>query len=187
MIGAFIGLGNPGRKYEHTRHNIGFLFLDFLANKIDKEGSWSSKFGSYYREVKIGQESVRLLKPQTYMNLSGSAVGEMVGFYKLPISSLLIIHDDVDLPFLSLRIKIGGGDGGHNGLKSITECLGASDFIRLRCGIGRPAENIEVSNWVLGSFDGHEKAELPKFFEHLVNVVEEIVTHGAKSAQNKFN
>lgn len=187
-----VGLGNPGKKYQGTRHNIGFDVVDYIsANE-----SWREiEGGGLMAEVSLdGGERVRLLKPQSYMNLSGSAVIAVMAYYKIQIDDLIICHDELDLPLGLIKIKRGGGDGGHNGLRSITDRLNSPDYIRIRCGIGRPAPQqdgqpslIAVSDWVLGRF---EKADAPKV-EELIKVgagaVSEVCTKGMISAQNRFN
>ncbi len=145
------GLGNPGKDYALNRHNIGFMALDSLAS-----GNWSKKFQGEIAECFIGMEKAMLLKPQTFMNLSGESVGKAANFYKIPPEQVLVIHDDLDLPLGKLRVKQGGGHGGHNGLKSIDVHLGR-DYWRLRLGIGHPGDRERVTGHVLGNFDKSER------------------------------
>ncbi len=158
-----VGLGNPGKQYENTRHNMGFLFADYLAARLKVKFKKAGKAQSV--SVDINGEKAILLKPQTFMNLSGQAVQPVAAYKKIQAGDILVIHDDVDLPLLDVRIKKGGGDGGHNGLKSIIEMLGDNSFIRVRIGIGR-TENpqMETADWVLSKIpDETEKALEDKF------------------------
>ena len=147
-----VGLGNPGRDYALNRHNIGFLAVDVLADGA----TWSGKFQGHIAECRLGTDKHILLKPQTYMNLSGESVGKAAHFYKIPPENILVIHDDLDLPLGKLRVKQGGGHGGHNGLKSIDAHLG-KEYWRLRLGIGHPGDKERVTGHVLGNFS---KAEM---------------------------
>ena len=149
-----IGLGNPGTEYESTRHNAGFMMLDHFCAQTGSTIS-QSKFQGLFGTARINGHSVYLLKPQTYMNLSGKSVVSCMSFYHLPIESVIVIHDELDLPVGDVRVKIGGGSGGHNGLKSIMELTGHNDFARIRIGIGRP-EHGDVVNYVLGKFPENE-------------------------------
>src|SRR5919197_4297487 len=147
------GLGNPGREYERTRHNAGWLVLDELARRHD--GSWRSKFAGSLTEVRLGDLRLGLLKPETYMNESGPSVGAAARFFKVEPGSLLVVHDDVDLEPGRLQARRGGGLAGHNGLRSLAQHLGTQDFLRLRIGVGRPGRGDprSVSDWVLSPFD----------------------------------
>jgi PTH1 family peptidyl-tRNA hydrolase len=156
------GLGNPGREYAQTRHNIGFLALDALYDRY-KGSAWSKKFRGEWAELQaFAPERVLLLKPLTYMNRSGESVGEMARFYKIPPMRILVLHDELDLPCGKLRVKRGGGHGGHNGLKSIDAAIGA-DYGRIRIGIGRPPARMEVTPYVLGAFGTEEWAQQKRF------------------------
>ncbi len=150
-----IGLGNPGKKYAHNRHNIGFMALDAIAEAYGAT-SWSKKFQGLIAEATIDQRKVLLLKPQTYMNLSGESVAEAMRFYKIPLSHVIAIHDELDLPLGKLRVKRGGGNGGHNGLKSLDAHL-SPDYLRVRVGIGHPGDKDRVSDYVLEDFKKAEK------------------------------
>ena len=143
------GLGNPGREYEHTRHNVGWLVLDELARRHG--GSWRSKFSGSLAEVRLGDAKLALLKPETYMNESGRSVAAAARFFKVPVESLLVVHDDVDLEPGRLQARRGGGLAGHNGLRSLAQHLGSQDFLRLRIGVGRPGRGDPrpVADWVL--------------------------------------
>lgn len=189
------GLGNPGREYADTRHNFGFqaadAFLEFCRERYRAEnlnGSWRSSGGYELAEVSVAGNRVKLIKPLRYMNRSGEAVGEIMRFHKIPAAELLVIHDELDLPFGTLKLKSGGGDGGNNGLRSITECLGSGDYLRLRLGIGKPPQGMmDGSSWVLSRFSPEEKEFLPRIIEKACAAVEEVIVKGFKAAQNKFN
>ena len=155
----FVGLGNPGERYKLTRHNVGFMVLDKLIQKSTVEG-WDKKFDSFFNKIIIDQKSIILLKPLTFMNISGHAVQKVKNFYGIDPNNIVIIHDDIDLELGKIKLKKGGGDGGHNGLKSIIKLIG-SEFNRIRIGIGRP-EKISVSSYVLNNFREEEVPLLKK-------------------------
>ena len=146
-----VGLGNPGKQYENTRHNIGWTVLDALHTAY-KFPAWSKKFKGDISKGSIGPHEVVLLKPHTYMNLSGDSVQPAAAFFKIPPEAVTVIHDELDLPLLALRYKRGGGDAGHNGLKSITQALGTANYARLRIGIDRPVHKSQVADYVLHPF-----------------------------------
>ena len=153
-----VGLGNPGLAYAYTRHNVGFLFIDQFA--YDRGfPKFSPKFHSLYAEKIIDGEKFILQKPQTFMNLSGNAVSQMVSFYKIPTENIMVIHDDIDLDPLDVKIKFAGSNGGHNGLKDIDRAIG-KNYWKLRIGVGRPASKDDVSNYVLSEFYKDELTEL---------------------------
>lgn len=161
---VLVGLGNPGQKYEQTRHNAGFLILDILAeaNGISWQGQ---KFQGEFAKGRILGESCLLLKPQTYMNLSGRSVNQLLRFFKVdPKVDLIVLHDDIDVPFGKVKAKASGGHGGNNGIRSIIEETGVKDFTRIKLGVGRPQkqEDGDVSSWVLGRFSDEELAILQK-------------------------
>ena len=155
----FVGLGNPGERYKITRHNVGFMVLDNLIKQSSVEG-WDNKFNSFFNKIIIDQKSMILLKPLTFMNISGHAVQKVKNFYGIDPNNIVIIHDDIDLELGKIKLKKGGGDGGHNGLKSIIKLIG-SEFNRIRIGIGRP-EKISVSSYVLNNFREEEVPLLKK-------------------------
>ncbi|NLW24190.1 MAG: aminoacyl-tRNA hydrolase [Clostridia bacterium] len=181
-----IGLGNPGRKYDNTRHNVGFAVIDKISEKlniqVDKKQAQSLVQSSFWRGKKV-----LLVKPQTYMNLSGQAALELINFYHDQIEDLLVIHDDLDLPVGQLRFKREGGSGGHNGLKSIIKCLNSQDFNRLKIGIGRPPEYIDVVDYVLTSFTKEEEKILSQTIRRAVDGIEEWLENGIDSAMNLYN
>ncbi len=156
---AILGLGNPGPQYSNNRHNAGAMFIDALAEregiKVKKSG-----FSSIYGTGKIGETESVLVKPQTYMNLSGQAAVGIVKHYSLAISDLIVVHDDIDLPLGTVKTKIGGGDGGHNGIKSIASSLGGKEFHRIRIGVGRPPDGVDAADYVLSGFSKSELKEL---------------------------
>ncbi|MFZ2587951.1 MAG: aminoacyl-tRNA hydrolase [Alphaproteobacteria bacterium] len=156
-----VGLGNPGKQYENTRHNIGWRVVDAI-HAAHAFPAWSAKFKGMVSKGKIGGQDVVLLKPHTYMNLSGESVQPAVAFYKVALADVLAVHDELDLPFLALRHKVGGGDAGHNGLKSITAALGAG-YGRLRVGIDRPARKEMVADYVLHPFTAAEAEQVARF------------------------
>lgn len=160
-----IGLGNPGKDYAKNRHNIGFMAADAIAERY-KFSSWAKKFRGLLAEGVIGGEKVLLLKPQTYMNLSGESVGDASRFYKIPLENIIVFHDELDLPLGKLRVKRGGGNGGHNGLKSLDQHLGP-DYLRVRIGIAHPGDKDMVSDYVLSDFSKQEKPSA----EHMVEEV----------------
>ena len=155
----FVGLGNPGERYKLTRHNVGFMVLDKLIQKSTVE-SWDKKFDSFFNKIIIDQKNIILIKPLTFMNVSGHAVQKVKNFYGIDPNNIVIIHDDIDLELGKIKLKKGGGDGGHNGLKSIIKLIG-SEFNRIRIGIGRP-EKISVSSYVLNNFREEEVPLLKK-------------------------
>jgi peptidyl-tRNA hydrolase, PTH1 family len=179
------GLGNPGREYERTRHNAGWLVLDELARR--QAGSWRSKFSGSLAEIRLEGARLALLKPETYMNESGRSVAAGARFFKVPAESLLVVHDDVDLEPGRLQARRGGGLAGHNGLRSLAQHLGTQDFLRLRIGVGRPGRGDprSVADWVLSPFAAEEDAEA--LIARAADAVETIVRDGLESAQQRFN
>jgi peptidyl-tRNA hydrolase, PTH1 family len=179
------GLGNPGREYEHTRHNVGWLVLDELARRHG--GSWRSKFSGSLAEVRLGDLKLGLLKPETYMNDSGVSVGAAARFYKVAPEHLLVVHDDVDLEPGRLQARAGGGLAGHNGLRSLAQHLGSQEFERLRIGVGRPGrgDRRSVSDWVLSGFAPED--DLEALVARSADAVEAIAAEGLEAAQTHFN
>lgn len=179
------GLGNPGREYERTRHNVGWLVLDELARRHG--GSWRSKFSGSLAEVRLGDLRLGLLKPETYMNESGRAVGAAARFFKVEPEGLLVVHDDVDLDPGRLQARAGGGLAGHNGLRSLAQHLGSQEFERLRIGVGRPGRGDprSVSDWVLSGFAPEDDVEA--LVARAADAVETIAAEGLEAAQTHFN
>lgn len=174
-----VGLGNPGNEYSETRHNVGFMVLDSL---IQSYGSnWKEKFNGEYSNFSEGY----LLKPMTFMNLSGESVQKASKFFKVMPDMTLVIHDELDLPFGTIALKNGGGLAGHNGLKSIAQHYGTNDFLRLRIGIGRPVHG-DVSNYVLSRFGSEDQIDLEKVINGSVNAVKEVISNGYTKVASKY-
>lgn len=178
------GLGNPGKEYEMTRHNIGFITIDYLADKYNVKVN-KLKYKALYGETRIGSEKVLFVKPQTYMNNSGESLIDFVNFYKVPIENLIIISDDVDLDYGRIRVRAKGSAGGHNGLKSIIYLLNSDQFPRVKIGVGAPEH--DMINHVLGRFPKEKMPDMEDAVERAVLAVEEIITAGVPSAMNKYN
>ena len=182
-----VGLGNPGKAYAETRHNFGFWAIDaFFSTQM---AEWREKFSGLTAKALVGTQDVVFLKPQTCMNLSGQSVHEASVFLRIAFTSVLVIHDELDLPFGQLRLKCGGGHGGHNGLRSIIGRLGTADFLRLRLGIGRPSSPFrgDMASYVLSRFEPHEKAQLPVFQTVVQQAIVEVIMKGAAKAMNLIN
>ena len=182
-----VGLGNPGGRYSGTRHNIGFMVVERLAEKnairIKKDG-----YQGCYGVGRVAGQEATLLLPKTYMNLSGASVASAVrGLGLEGEDDVIVVHDDVDLPFGKLRIRCGGGHGGHNGIRNICQVLGHGDFIRIKLGIGRPHPEEETADFVLKSFSSEEREVLDKVLAVAVAAVESLLANGASAAMNEFN
>ena len=180
------GLGNPGAEYAHTKHNVGFMLVDVLAEKLGA-ASWKEDFFSALTEVRIGGEKVFLVKPLTYMNNSGEALGPMLSYYKLDVDDLVVVHDDMDIPAGMVRIRRKGSSGGHNGIKSIIAHVGGEDFARVRIGIGRPPAGWTVIHHVLAPFSTEDAPKIRAAIDYLLPAVESIVTDGVDFAMNRYN
>ena len=180
------GLGNPGKGYDSSRHNIGFIVIDELAKRlgvsVKKKG-----FRSHYAQAPIDEKKLILLKPDTYMNRSGEAVSEAAEFFKIPAKDIIAVYDEMDLSLGSIKVKVGGGSAGHKGIQSIINSLGDSDFIRVRVGIGKPIQKSETVGHVLSGFEKEEKKLAKELIVRAADAVIEIVLRGAESAMNKFN
>ncbi|MCU0658021.1 MAG: aminoacyl-tRNA hydrolase [Polyangiaceae bacterium] len=182
-----VGLGNPGPRYADTRHNFGFLVVDALAARLGAE-PFRDKFSAEVARARSGSEELILLKPQTFMNLSGQSVQPAAAFFKIPVARVLVLHDELDLPFGELRLKQGGGHAGHNGLRSLIERLGSPDFPRLRLGIGRPTASFrEVADYVLARFEADERASLPALLDRSVDALLDVAAQGPLAAMNRHN
>jgi PTH1 family peptidyl-tRNA hydrolase len=179
-----VGLGNPEKKYARNRHNVGFMCVDALASDLGAP-EWRDKWKG--RTTKAGD--VTLLEPMTFMNLSGESVQPAAAFLKAAPTDILVVHDELDLPFGDVRLKMGGGHAGHNGLRSIIECLGSPDFARLRVGIGRPPAGFrgDVADWVLSNFDPVETAELPDVLDRGKAAIRRVLKDGIVPAMNVTN
>ena len=182
-----VGLGNPGPKYDWTRHNMGFLVIDELAQR-EKIPVQKLKFKALINTAVIGDQSVLLMKPTTYMNLSGGAVGEAARFYKIPPERILVISDDVALPQGKLRIRRSGSAGGHNGLKDIIAHLGGDGFPRIKVGVGgKPHPDSDMADWVLGKFTGQDKKVMEDAIQRAADAVETLLKYGVDQAMSKHN
>jgi len=180
-----VGLGNPGPKYAGNRHNVGFLVADELARRWDAT-RFRDKFKGEFTKVAVGDHDVVLLKPMTYMNLSGKAVQAAMQFFKVPLDRVLCVHDELDLEFDVVRLKVGGGTAGHNGLRSMVEHCGGADFVRCRVGIGRPDRG-QPEHYVLSDFNSLERAELEMVLELAADIVETAVVEGTPQAMNRHH
>lgn len=184
-----VGLGNPGPKYAGNRHNVGFMVADLLSQRVGGSFKAHGRARALVCEgrLSLGGPRVILVKPLTFMNVSGQAVGPLAAFYKVPNDRVIVVHDELDLPYGVLRLKAGGGENGHNGLKSLTQVLGGRDYVRARCGIGRPPGRMDPATFVLRDFSTAERAELPLFVDLAADAVSEVVDSGLPLAQNKFH
>lgn len=179
-----VGLGNPGREYEKTRHNVGFVAIDYLAQEIGASIS-KIKFKGLVGEGYIGSEKCILLKPQTYMNLSGESVRECAEFYKVPVENIIVIYDDINLEPGKVRIRPSGSAGGHNGMKSIIYLLNSDSFPRIRFGVGAPEHNL--SNHVLGHFNDEDGVSVTKAIKCIEDIISTIIKKDINDAMSKFN
>ena len=182
-----VGLGNPGEKYENTRHNVGFMTIDELAER-KRVPVQKLKYRALTNTVELGGAKVLLMKPVTYMNLSGEAVGEAARFYKIPPERVLVISDDVSLPLGKLRIRKSGSAGGHNGLKSIIQHLGTEEFPRLKIGVGgKPHPDYDMADWVLSKFAGEDKKAIDEAVKRAADGIEYYLQNGPDKAMSRFN
>ncbi|TXS55539.1 aminoacyl-tRNA hydrolase [Streptomyces sp. t39] len=186
-----VGLGNPGPGYAGNRHNIGFMVADLLAERIGGSFKRAQKTQAQVLEGRIGpagpmSRRVILAKPMSYMNLSGGPVTALRDFYKVPTAHIVAVHDELDIDYGTLRLKLGGGDNGHNGLKSMTKAMGP-DYHRVRCGIGRPPGRMQVADFVLKDFSSTERKELDWFVDRSADAVECLVIDGLERAQGTYN
>ncbi|MFF3244361.1 aminoacyl-tRNA hydrolase [Streptomyces sp. NPDC002870] len=186
-----VGLGNPGPDYAANRHNVGFMVADLLAERIGGKFKRAQKAQAQVVEGRIGapgpaNRRVILAKPMSYMNLSGGPVGSLCDFYKVPVSNIVAIHDELDIDYGMLRLKLGGGDNGHNGLKSMTKAMG-SDYHRVRFGIGRPPGRMQVADFVLKDFSSTERKELGYLVDRAADSVECLLAEGLERAQSTYN
>jgi len=180
-----VGLGNPGREYARNRHNAGWLVVDELARRHG--GSWRSKFSGQLTEIRLDGARLALVKPETYMNESGRSIAAAARFFKTAADSVLVVHDDVDLEEGRLQARLGGGLGGHNGLRSIAQALGTQEFLRLRVGVGRPGrgDRRSVADYVLASFE--PETDVDALVARSADAVETVVRDGLEAAQQRFN
>jgi PTH1 family peptidyl-tRNA hydrolase len=184
-----VGLGNPGPQYLANRHNIGFLVLDVLAERAGASFK-GHKARAEVAETRLGGPGgprVVLARPRSYMNESGGPVAGLVQYYDVPVERLVVIHDELDLPFAALRLKLGGGDNGHNGLKSLRRSLGTGEFHRVRFGVGRPPGRMDPATFVLRDFNAAERKDLDLEIDRAADAVEMLIRDGLERAQNAFN
>lgn len=182
-----VGLGNPGPRYADTRHNIGFRVLDEVARRWG--GTYRSKFSGEFAQVELGGQRTVLLKPLTYMNRSGQSVAAAAAFFKIERPAIVVVHDELDLGFGVVRLKQDGGEAGHNGLRSISQHLGGRDYVRLRCGVGRPPPTFggDGADYVLQAFTAAERGELDGVIESAADAVQLLVDRGLSEAMNAVN
>ena len=180
------GLGNPGSEYASTKHNIGFLAVDEIGKRIGIELK-KKKFYGIYGEGFYNKQKLLLLKPETYMNRSGESVSSATNFYNIPSENIIVVHDEMDLPTGTVRIKAGGGSAGHKGVNSIIERIGDSGFIRVRIGIGKPRDKAEGANHVLAQFEKHKRDIAQDSILRAADAVLDIIENGVEKAMNKFN
>lgn len=185
-IYVVVGLGNPGSEYELTRHNMGFSVVDALAKEYNVSIN-KPKFKALVGETKIDDKKIILAKPQTFMNLSGESVKEILDWYKISNDNIIVIYDDIDISFGKLRIRPSGSAGSHNGVKSVVSMLNGTDFKRVRVGIGKPPQNWDLVNYVLGKFTKEEETELEKVINKARDAVKCIIDQDINCAMNKFN
>lgn len=181
-----VGLGNPGPRYAATRHNIGFAVVELLAERV------GGRFKAHRSrcdivEARLGAEPVVLAKPLSYMNESGGPINAAARFFKVPVDRVVVVHDDLDLPFGEVRLKRGGGEGGHNGLRSTTSALGSKDYLRVRFGIGRPPGRQDPADYVLREFTAAERKELPYLVDRAADATETLLRDGLELAQNSYH
>lgn len=181
-----VGLGNPGNEYAQTKHNVGWMFVNALAKRMGAE-DWRAREKGMVAEGRIGTEKVLLVKPLTYMNLSGECVGPLMRWYKLSPEDIIVVHDDMDIPAGTIRIRRKGSDGGHNGLKSLIAHLGSQCFNRVRVGVGRPPAGWKVNDHVLSPFSSEDAPKIAEAIDYLLPAVECMVTEDTDVAMNKYN
>lgn len=181
-----VGLGNPGRKYETTRHNAGFLVADRLSQRFG-ETCDRPQLGALVAKIRVQGAEVVVAKPQSFMNLSGQPAASLRGYYKVEVPAVIAVHDELDIPFGQIRVKQGGGHAGHNGLRDLQAKFGDANFVRVRFGVSRPPEGWETANYVLTSWTKAESDEIDALVNRAVDAIEAIVTQGALAAMNAFN
>jgi PTH1 family peptidyl-tRNA hydrolase len=182
-----VGLGNPGPQYAKTRHNVGFMVADLLAGRMGTAFKVHKKSGAEIVTGRLGHRPIVLAKPRTYMNESGRQVGPLAKFYSVSPADLIVIHDELDIDFGQIRLKLGGGEGGHNGLRSVANALGTKDFQRVRIGIGRPPGRKDPAAFVLENFSAAERPEVPTLCEMAADACELLIESGLEPAQNQVH
>lgn len=195
MVKLIVGLGNPGEKYNNSRHNLGFVTLDHLLQKLTKAKNtfWNEekKVKALTHEIEINGEKIVLMKPTTFMNESGRAVAAFAAYYKVSPEDIIIIHDELDMPLGKIRIRFGGSGGGHNGVSDIIERLGTDKFLRIRIGIGKEARRVgphsDTSDYVLGTFETHEKGKVTSVVKQAIKDILLLQKHGIDLYMSKYN
>lgn len=184
-----VGLGNPGKEYAGNRHNVGFLVADLLASRVGAKFGRPKRVHAEVAEGRLGFGGPKLIlvKPLTFMNLSGGPVVALARFFKVPVEQVIAVHDELDVPFGQVRVKRGGGEGGHNGLRSMSTSLSTQEYARVRFGIGRPPGRQEPADYVLSDFAGAERKELGFLVDRAADVVEAVVREGVEWAQNRYH
>jgi PTH1 family peptidyl-tRNA hydrolase len=182
-----VGLGNPGAEYERTRHNIGFLVADVLAERVGGRFAVHKKSGADLLQARWDGRQVLIAKPRSFMNLSGRPVAALAKFFSVPPTEVIVVHDELDLPFGQVRLKRGGGEGGHNGLRSISSALTTKEYLRTRIGIGRPPGRQDPADYVLKPFSSPERKEVPVIVEQAADAVELLLRVGLEPAQNQLH
>ena len=184
-----VGLGNPGPEYASHRHNVGFHIVDLLADRIGAKFGRHRRAAAQVAEGHLGPGGPRLVlvKPQTFMNLSGGPAAALSQFYKIPIEQIIAVHDELDIPYGQLRLKVGGGEGGHNGLRSMSKSLQSKDYLRVRFGIGRPPGRQDAADYVLSNFSAAERKELEFLVDRAADATEEVIRHGLEWTQNRYH
>lgn len=182
-----VGLGNPGENYARTRHNLGFMVADLLAARLGAKFKAHRRSGAEVLTGRLAGRSVVLAKPRCYMNESGRQIGPLAKFYSVPPADIIVVHDELDLEFGSIRLKFGGGEGGHNGVRSVASALGTKDFQRVRIGIGRPPGRKDPAAFVLENFTAAERADVPTICEQAADATELLIELGLEPAQNRVH
>ena len=186
MTHMIVGLGNPGPEYTHTRHNAGFMTVDLLGENL-RASYWKDEAGAKTAVVRFGDDELVLVKPQTYVNVSGTAVKKLLAAYEVGLAELIVVHDDLDLPAGAVRVKRGGGHGGHNGLRSLNEELGSGEYARVRIGIGRPPGRMDPADFVLQPMRGEAFEGLEAVIPSAAQATMHVLEHGVDSAMREYN
>jgi PTH1 family peptidyl-tRNA hydrolase len=181
-----VGLGNPGPSYAGNRHNVGFMVLGELARRVGERFT-SHKAGADVTEARLAGLRVILARPRSFMNVSGPAVAGTARYFKIPPTDVVVVHDDLDLDYGVIKLKRGGGEGGHNGLRSISACLGSKDYLRVRFGIGRPPGRMDPADFVLRDFSADQRRELDLLVDRCADAVEQLLAHGLAATQNQLH
>jgi PTH1 family peptidyl-tRNA hydrolase len=185
-LALIVGLGNPGASYAGNRHNVGFMVLDELARRVGGRFT-SHKAGADLLEARLAGRRVIMARPRSFMNVSGPAVAGTARYFKIPATDVVVVHDDLDLDYGVLKLKRGGGEGGHNGLRSISACLGSKDYLRVRFGIGRPPGRMDPADFVLRDFSPMQRRELDLLVDRCADAVEQLLVQGLTATQNQLH